>query len=255
MTPISPACVGKASVEATPEQEACHGLGDRPLRKPQTGKLPPPPFGRREKDPPPPPLSQHSRSTSSPPFLEPVLFSPPLHSLMRSCLSFTSHPICSSSPGTQGHRNLQKYLFSISKLGSWSSSSNYHSQFITSRRASHLGHSLIRCISSSPPTPFHLTAPITNTQPTSPILCPPASFDAMKGTTPSPSPVPKVSPRSKSSASPVSGTKRKRADDGAKFYAVKVGFKPGVYYNWPDCLAQITGYKKAICELKSNSIL
>ncbi|KAJ5216910.1 Ribosomal protein L9/RNase H1 N-terminal [Penicillium chermesinum] len=67
----------------------------------------------------------------------------------------------------------------------------------------------------------------------------------MKGTTPSSSPVSKTSSRSKPSASPSAGTKRKR-EDGDKFYAVKVGHKPGIYNNWPDCLAQITGFKKAI---------
>ena len=70
------------------------------------------------------------------------------------------------------------------------------------------------------------------------------SIGAMNEPTPSPSPapVPKASP------SPASGIKRKRAS-GAKFYAIKKGFKPGIYYSWPDCLAQITGYKGAICKL------
>ncbi|KAJ5105195.1 Ribosomal protein L9/RNase H1 N-terminal [Penicillium alfredii] len=61
----------------------------------------------------------------------------------------------------------------------------------------------------------------------------------MNETTPSPSPapVPKVSP--------TAGTKRKRSAP-AKYYAVKAGFKPGIYYGWNDCLAQITGYKGAV---------
>ncbi|KAJ5584152.1 Ribosomal protein L9/RNase H1 N-terminal [Penicillium hispanicum] len=69
----------------------------------------------------------------------------------------------------------------------------------------------------------------------------------MNGTTPSPSPapVPKASPRSKPSPSPTAGTKRKRTTS-AKYYAVKAGFKPGIYYGWQDCLAQITGYKGAV---------
>ncbi|KAK8200000.1 RNase H domain-containing protein [Phyllosticta capitalensis] len=41
-----------------------------------------------------------------------------------------------------------------------------------------------------------------------------------------------------------SGTKRKRA--GPKFYAVKNGRKPGVYSNWNDCQAQVSGFKNAI---------
>lgn len=65
----------------------------------------------------------------------------------------------------------------------------------------------------------------------------------MNEPTPSPSPA----PGSKSSASPSAGTKRKRSQS-AKVYAIKKGFKPGIYYSWPDCLAQITGFKGAICE-------
>ncbi|MBZ6375417.1 MAG: RNase H1/viroplasmin domain-containing protein [Kocuria palustris] len=76
----------------------------------------------------------------------------------------------------------------------------------------------------------------------------------MNKTTPSPSPVPKASPGSKPSPSPTAGTKRKR-NAAAKYYAVKAGHKPGIYYGWNDCLAQITGFKGAICEcaLRSGS--
>ena len=42
------------------------------------------------------------------------------------------------------------------------------------------------------------------------------------------------------------GAKRKRATE-PKFYAVRIGFKPGIYYTWEDCLKQVTGYKKAKC--------
>ncbi|KAJ5477014.1 hypothetical protein N7539_007158 [Penicillium diatomitis] len=69
----------------------------------------------------------------------------------------------------------------------------------------------------------------------------------MNGTTPSLSPGSgtKASSRSKSSPSPTAGMKRKRTT-GNKLYAVKKGNKPGIYYSWPDCLAQITGFKGAI---------
>ncbi|KXG52663.1 uncharacterized protein PGRI_079190 [Penicillium griseofulvum] len=67
----------------------------------------------------------------------------------------------------------------------------------------------------------------------------------MNKTTPSPSPIPKASPGSKPSPSPTAGTKRKR-NATAKYYAVKAGHKPGIYYGWNDCLAQITGFKGAI---------
>ncbi|CRG83189.1 ribonuclease HI [Talaromyces islandicus] len=55
-------------------------------------------------------------------------------------------------------------------------------------------------------------------------------------TTPSPSP----GPTTKATA----GVKRKRGPT-AKYYAVKRGFIPGVYFNWNDCLAQVTGFKNA----------
>lgn len=71
----------------------------------------------------------------------------------------------------------------------------------------------------------------------------------MKGATPSPSPAPgpKASPGPGTTASSAAGAKRKRVP-AAKYYAVKAGFKPGIYYGWPECLAQITGYKGAVCE-------
>ncbi|KAL8642172.1 MAG: hypothetical protein Q9228_001102 [Teloschistes exilis] len=41
------------------------------------------------------------------------------------------------------------------------------------------------------------------------------------------------------------GTKRKRAAE-PKFYAVRVGFRPGIYHTWADCLEQVKGFKKAL---------
>ncbi|KAJ5927417.1 hypothetical protein N7516_009190, partial [Penicillium verrucosum] len=75
---------------------------------------------------------------------------------------------------------------------------------------------------------------------------------AMNKTTPSPSPVPKASPSSNPPPSPTAGTKRKR-NTPAKYYAVKAGHKPGIYYGWNDCLAQVTGFKGAICECTRRS--
>ncbi|KAJ5576377.1 Ribonuclease H [Penicillium sp. DV-2018c] len=66
----------------------------------------------------------------------------------------------------------------------------------------------------------------------------------MNQTTPSPSLVPKASPDSKPSHLPSAGKKRKR--NGVKYYAVKAGHKPGIYYGWDECLAQVTGFKGAI---------
>ncbi|KAK2850620.1 hypothetical protein FQN49_005488 [Arthroderma sp. PD_2] len=41
------------------------------------------------------------------------------------------------------------------------------------------------------------------------------------------------------------GTKRKRNGE-PKFYAVKIGFQPGIYHQWSECLAQVTGFKGAV---------
>lgn len=49
------------------------------------------------------------------------------------------------------------------------------------------------------------------------------------------------------------GLKRKRSSE-TKFYAVKAGYQPGVYFKWDDCLAQITGYKNAVCMLLSTIV-
>ncbi|KAI9815791.1 MAG: hypothetical protein M1827_002187 [Pycnora praestabilis] len=40
------------------------------------------------------------------------------------------------------------------------------------------------------------------------------------------------------------GTKRKRAPE-IKFYSVRVGFNPGIYHSWQECLRQVKGFKKA----------
>lgn len=81
------------------------------------------------------------------------------------------------------------------------------------------------------------------------ILILDALQNAMNTTTPSPSPVP-VNP-SPSQSSPSAGTKRKR-NTGSRYYAVKVGFQPGIYHAWNDCLAQVTGYKGAVCKFVRN---
>lgn len=42
------------------------------------------------------------------------------------------------------------------------------------------------------------------------------------------------------------GLKRKRTTE-PKFYAVRVGFTPGIYHSWADCLKQVKGFKQAMC--------
>lgn len=44
-----------------------------------------------------------------------------------------------------------------------------------------------------------------------------------------------------------SGTKRKRATEH-KFYAVRVGYHPGIYHSWKECLEQVKGFKNATCQ-------
>ncbi|KAI9877275.1 MAG: hypothetical protein M1830_004358 [Pleopsidium flavum] len=53
-----------------------------------------------------------------------------------------------------------------------------------------------------------------------------------------------VKPGSPASTTSSAGTKRKRAID-PKFYAVRVGYHPGIYHSWPECLAEVTGFKNA----------
>lgn len=69
----------------------------------------------------------------------------------------------------------------------------------------------------------------------------------MSVTTPSPSPAPSAS------ASQLAAGEAKRKRNGPKFYAVKVGYQPGVYNEWNHCLAQVKGYKGAVCK-SSGSI-
>lgn len=54
-----------------------------------------------------------------------------------------------------------------------------------------------------------------------------------------------------SSRTPQSKPKRKRAEE-QKFYAVQIGRKPGVYYNWPDCQQQTVSYPNARCKCSSQ---
>lgn len=51
---------------------------------------------------------------------------------------------------------------------------------------------------------------------------------------------------SQADTSASNGTKRKRSTE-PKFYAVRVGYQPGVYHTWRDCLEQVKGFKKAMC--------
>lgn len=56
-----------------------------------------------------------------------------------------------------------------------------------------------------------------------------------------------VKSTSQAGTSASNGTKRKRSTD-PKFYAVRVGYQPGVYQTWRDCLEQVKGFKKSICK-------
>ncbi|KAK2735298.1 hypothetical protein FQN57_001193 [Myotisia sp. PD_48] len=56
---------------------------------------------------------------------------------------------------------------------------------------------------------------------------------------------PEAVPRKQTGSNVAAGAKRKKNGE-PKFYAVKVGFRPGVYNRWEECLTQVTGYKGAI---------
>ena len=49
-----------------------------------------------------------------------------------------------------------------------------------------------------------------------------------------------------------SASKKRKFGDVAppstKYYAVRAGHKPGVYNTWPECQANITGFKGASCK-------
>ncbi|KAL7623840.1 hypothetical protein AAE478_005396 [Parahypoxylon ruwenzoriense] len=47
------------------------------------------------------------------------------------------------------------------------------------------------------------------------------------------------------SANAKTSKKRKMDPDAQKYYAVRAGFKPGVYLTWPECQAQTAGYRGA----------
>jgi len=50
-----------------------------------------------------------------------------------------------------------------------------------------------------------------------------------------------------SSGSQVPGKKRKTDSAMQKFYAVRIGMRPGVYRTWEECQAQTAGFKGASC--------
>ncbi|KJZ75608.1 hypothetical protein HIM_05071 [Hirsutella minnesotensis 3608] len=47
-------------------------------------------------------------------------------------------------------------------------------------------------------------------------------------------------------AAPASAPKKRRTENMQKFYAVKAGFKPGVYLTYPECQKQTAGFKGAV---------
>lgn len=46
----------------------------------------------------------------------------------------------------------------------------------------------------------------------------------------------------------VTASKKRKTDAGPKFYAVKAGFRPGVYTTYAECSAQTAGFKGAVCK-------
>lgn len=56
-----------------------------------------------------------------------------------------------------------------------------------------------------------------------------------------------VAPAILDSDSALAGVKRRK--NVMKFYSVKVGSKPGIYHSWDECLAQVKGFKGAVCKI------
>lgn len=54
-------------------------------------------------------------------------------------------------------------------------------------------------------------------------------------------------PSAAATSSPSSSKKRK-TDNVQKYYAVQVGFRPGVYLNYAECSQQTAGFKGALCK-------
>ena len=50
------------------------------------------------------------------------------------------------------------------------------------------------------------------------------------------------------------GRKRKRTTK-VKFYCVRRGHNPGIYHNWPECLAQITGFGACLCQTLLRTLI
>ncbi|KAL4955566.1 Caulimovirus viroplasmin-domain-containing protein [Aspergillus filifer] len=103
-------------------------------------------------------------------------------------------------------------------------------------------HNFFSPSSALPIPPSHPSLPPPN-RTTADFLSPQVQRDVMNETTPSPTPGPATKPSSSPPAA--AGTKRKRGGAG-KYYAVKAGYQPGIYYEWKDCLAQVTGFKGAV---------
>lgn len=179
-------------------------------------------------------------------------YSPSLDLIPTSKLPLTLPPLPSplhllpapSAPSCLGETTIRALLWtSASKLRLWCSLSTCSPHLISRHRITrpHLQQrSSLEYLLAEFPSAI-LSIPISSKSLFSsfPNNPPPS----MNGSAHPPSPA----PGSKASPSLTVPTKRKRSG-GAKYYAVKKGFKPGLYYSWNDCLAQVTGFKGAICE-------
>lgn len=66
---------------------------------------------------------------------------------------------------------------------------------------------------------------------------------------PYPHPIAAMNKRSATStAGAATGSKKRKLDNVQKYYAVKAGFKPGVYLTYAECNAQTSGFKGALCK-------
>lgn len=201
---------------------------------PNTAETPPPPSSSLSllhcRAPPPPHLNLHRLYLLKAPLLKKI------------------HAIVISSAFILSTTSTLWLKFSASKLGARCLPSTCRSSPLVPRSCSTVPRSL-----AALPSRVYSSLLLSNkthsrffSTPSRPL------YDAMNtNTTPSPSPGPaaKISASPKPNASAAAGTKRKRSAPG-KFYAVKAGYQPGIYYEWSDCLTQVTGYKGAVCKCR-----
>lgn len=108
-------------------------------------------------------------------------------------------------------------------------------------------------------SPYWLQAPQqSNKNPTLPRAMPPSTTSvpasAHENTTTDIDDTASLKSVSPTGTAASSGTKRKRVAD-LKYYSVRVGHRPGIYYSWSECLRQVKGFRNATCTIDSHKCI